>query len=165
MSPPVANRTTVTLLDPSSLLITRWFEAPARVVFEAVSRPEHIRRWWAPRSRGEVVSCEADVRVGGAWRNVMRTKHGMEVGFSGTILELDPPFRLVQTEIFDPFPDTVSTVTLTLTEAGARTRLDLVVAYPSAEVRQQVLATGMEDGMRESHDQLTEVVVGLLSAD
>lgn len=75
-----------------------------------------------------------------------------------TILELDPPHRLVQTEIFEPFPDSVSTVTVTLTETAGVTRLQMRSVYPSKEVRDQVVASGMEDGMRESYRQLTEQV-------
>lgn len=144
------------------ILITRSFDAPARIVFEAITRPEHVRRWWAPKSRGEMLVCEVDVRVGGAWRYVMRTTRGMEVGFSGKILELEPPTRIVQTEIFDPFPDAVSVVTVTLTEVKGKTTLTSRVLYPSKEVRDQVLASGMEHGMRESYRQLTDVVAGLL---
>ena len=124
-----------------------------------------VRLWWAPRSRGEMLVCEADVRVGGAWRNVMRASNGFEAAFHGTFLELDPPHRLVQTEIFEPFPDAVSTVTVTLTEADGRTLLENRVLYPSKEVRDQVLASGMEDGMRESYPQLTERVEALVRGD
>ncbi len=140
------------------ILITRSFAAPARLVFEAITRPEHVRRWWAPRSRGEMLVCEVDLRVGGGWRYVMRASNGMEVGFSGKFLEIEAPTRIVQTEIFDPFPDAASVVTVTLREAAGRTTLESRVVYPSAEVRAQVIASGMEHGMRESYRQLTEVV-------
>ena len=143
------------------ILITRSFAAPARIVFEAITRPEHVRRGWAPRSRGEMLVCEVDFRVGGGWRYVMRTNSGMEVGFSGKFLEIEAPLRVVQTEIFDPFPDAASVVTVTLREAAGRTTLESRILYPSREVRDQVIATGMEHGMRESYRQLTEVVDAL----
>lgn len=143
------------------ILVTRSFAAPARIVFEAITRPEHVRRWWAPRSRGEMLVCEVDFRVGGGWRYVMRTNSGMEVGFSGKFLEIEAPLRVVQTEIFDPFPDAASVVTVTLREAAGRTTLESRILYPSREVRDQVIATGMEHGMRESYRQLTEVVDAL----
>lgn len=143
------------------ILISRSFAAPARIVFEAITRPEHVRRWWAPRSRGEMLVCEVDFRVGGGWRYVMRTNSGMEVGFSGKFLEIEAPLRVVQTEIFDPFPDAASVVTVTLREAAGRTTLESRILYPSREVRDQVIATGMEHGMRESYRQLTEVVDAL----
>ena len=157
-----ADGTTLDLPSDREILIARTFDAPARIVFEAITRPEHVRRWWAPRTRGEMLTCEVDLRVGGAWRYVMRTTTGMEVGFSGKILELDAPTRIVQTEVFDPFPEAVSVVTVTLTEKEGKTRLESRILYPSKEVRDQVIASGMEGGMRESYLQLTELVASLL---
>jgi len=150
--------TTLELPSDREILITRAFDAPARIVFEAVTRPEHIRRWWAPRSRGEMTACSVDLRVGGEWRFAMQAKNGMNVEFYGTFREIEAPTRIVQTEIFAMFPDVVSVVTLTLTEKDGRTTLQSRVVYPSKDVRDQVIATGMEDGMRESYRQLTEVV-------
>lgn len=158
-----ADGTTLELPSDTEILITRSFDAPARIVFEAITKPEHIARWWAPKSRGEMVSCESDVRVGGRWRNVMRANNGYLVGFSGEYLELDPPHRIVQTEVFDPFPDAGSVVTVTLTEHAGRTTLTSRVRYPSRDVRDQVIGTGMEDGMRESYRQLTAVVEAMAS--
>jgi uncharacterized protein YndB with AHSA1/START domain len=153
--------TTLELPSDREILITRSFAAPARIVFEAITKPEHVRRWWAPRSRGEMLLCEIDFRVGGSWRYVMRATQGFEVGFSGKFLEIEAPYRLVQTEIFDPFPDAASVVTVVLTESGGKTILTSRSLYPSQEIRDQVIATGMEDGMRESYRQLTEVVTAL----
>ncbi|HXN32696.1 MAG TPA: SRPBCC family protein [Polyangiaceae bacterium] len=156
-----ADCTNLELPSEREILITRSFDAPARIVFEAITNPAHIRRWWAPKSRGEMLSCEVDLRIGGVWRFVMRAKNGMEVGFSGKFLELDAPTRIVQTEVFDPFPDALSVVTVTLGEVGRRTTLSSRVLYPSKEVRDQVLASGMERGMRESYRQLTDAVDAL----
>jgi uncharacterized protein YndB with AHSA1/START domain len=156
--------TTLTLPSDREILITRSFDAPARIVFEAITSPEHVREWWAPRSRGEIVSCEADVRVGGGWRNVMRAGNGFEVAFRGEFLEIDAPRRIVQTEIFEMFPDAVSTVTVTLVEESGRTRLEVRTLYPSKEIRDQVIASGMEGGMRESYLQLTALVARLARA-
>ncbi|MBL8612177.1 MAG: SRPBCC family protein [Myxococcales bacterium] len=153
--------TTLELPSDQEILITRAFDAPARLVFEAVTRPEHIRRWWAPRSRGEMTACSVDLRVGGEWRFAMQAKNGMNVEFYGTFREIDAPTRIVQTEIFAMFPDVVSVVTLTLTEKDGRTTLQSRVVYPSKDVRDQVIASGMEGGMRESYLQLTEVVRSL----
>lgn len=156
--------TTMELPSDTEIVITRAFDAPAWIVFEAITKAEYISRWWAPRSRGEMVSCESDMRVGGKWRNVMRANNGYLVGFSGEYLELDPPHRIVQTEIFDPFPDAGSVVTVTLTEEGGRTTLTSHVRYGSRAIRDQVIGSGMEHGMRESYLQLTEVVAGLAAA-
>ncbi len=154
--------TTLALPSDQEISIKRTFNAPARIVFEAITRPEHVRRWWAPRSRGEMLVCDVDLRVGGAWRYVMRARNGVEIGFHGTFLELEVPTRIVQTEIFDPFPDAVSVVTVSLLEIGGRTTLESLIRYPTREVRDQVIQSGMEHGMRESYLQLTAVVDGLL---
>jgi uncharacterized protein YndB with AHSA1/START domain len=157
--------TTMELPTDDEILISRSFDAPARIVFAAITRPEHVRRWWAPRSRGEMIHCEIDFRVGGSWRYVMRTRTGVEVGFSGTFQEIEAPHRIVQTEIFDPFPHLPSIVTVVLTETAGRTTLTSRVRYPSKEVRDQVIGTGMESGMRESYLQLAAEVVALAGAD
>lgn len=154
--------TTLELPSDREILITRSFAAPARLVFEAVSKPEHVKRWWAPRSRGVMVECDIDLRVGGKYRYMMRANQGgMEVGFSGKFLELDAPHRMVLTEVFDPFPDSPAMVTITLTESAGTTKLTNLSRYPSKEVRDMVIASGMEGGMRESMLQLTEVVTSL----
>lgn len=150
--------TTLSLPSDTDLLITREFAAPARLVFDALTRPEHVRRWWAPRSRGSIVSVELDFRVGGRWRFVMRANRGHEFGFSGRYLEIAAPTRLVYTEAFDAFPDTAATVTVTLTERAGTTTMASLSRYPSQAVRDQVVASGMESGMRESMLQLSEVV-------
>lgn len=160
-STPENDGTTLELPTDREILITRAFDAPASMVFEAMTKPEYVRRWWAPRSRGEMLVCEIDFRVGGAWRYMMRANNGFEVGFSGKFLEIEAPHRVVQTEIFDPFPDFPSVVTVLLTESGGKTTLTSRSLYPSQEVRDQVIASGMEDGMRESFRQLTDVVVSL----
>jgi uncharacterized protein YndB with AHSA1/START domain len=158
---PLNDGTTLELPSEREILISRVFAAKAKVVFEAVTKPEHIRRWWAPRSRGEMVSCDVDFRVAGKWRYVMRAQNGMQFGFSGEFLEIEVPTRVVQTEIFDPFPDSVATVTLLLVESAGQTKMTVRSLYPSQAVRDQVIASGMEDGMRESYRQLSEVVASL----
>ena len=153
--------TVMALHGDDEVVITRTFAAPAALVFEALTTPELVRRWWAPRSRGTIVSVEIDRRVGGAWRYVMRTHDGHEVGFSGRFLEIDAPTRIVNTKVFDPFPDLPATVTVTLSERDGRTTMTSRSRYPSKEVRDMVVATGMEGGMRESMAQLDAVVTSL----
>jgi uncharacterized protein YndB with AHSA1/START domain len=156
--------TVMSLPSDEEILITRAFAAPARIVFAVLTKPEHIRRWWAPASRGKMTQCDVDFRIGGAWRFVMRTNGGLEVGFSGRYLEIEAPTRVVQTEIFDPFPDAPSTVTLTLVEQAGVTTMTSRIRYPSRAIRDQVIATGMEDGMRESYQQLSAAVGELAEA-
>ena len=157
----VDDGTTLALPSDNEILITRSFAAPARMVWAAITKPEYVKRWWAPRSRGAIVSVDIDCRVGGRWRFVMTANNGMEVGFSGTYLEIEAPHRMVNTEVFDPFPDAPANVTISLTESGGKTTLTNRTRYPSKAVRDQVIATGMEGGMRESMRQLTDVVASL----
>jgi uncharacterized protein YndB with AHSA1/START domain len=156
----VANSDTFKVTTPSDreIVLTRLFDAPRRLVFEAMTKPEHVRRWWgALDERYSVPVCEIDLRPGGAWRFVSRTPQG-ECGFHGVYQEIVPPSRLVFTEIYDPFPDAPSVVTSVFTEEGSKTRLTVTASYPSVEVRDMVLKSGMEHGAALSYDRLEEVV-------
>lgn len=155
----VANSQTFKVTTPSDreICLTRLFDAPRHLVFEAMSKPEHIRRWWGCLGDGySVPVCEVDLRPGGAWKFVNRHPHG-EAVFYGVYREIAPPERLVYTEIFEPFPDAESLVTAVLTEEGGKTRMTVTAAYPSLEVRDNVLKTGMERGAAISYDRLEEV--------
>jgi len=146
------------------IVMTRLFDAPRDLVFEAMSRPEHVRRWWGLLDeRYSVPVCEIDFRVGGAWRFVSRGPQG-EAGFHGIYREIDAPERIVFTEIFDPFPDVESVVTSVLKEENGKTRFTVTCLYPSLEVRNMVLGTGMEGGAAISYDRLEEVAAGLQRA-
>jgi uncharacterized protein YndB with AHSA1/START domain len=127
-------------------------------VFEAMSKPEHIKRWWGRLGDGySVPVCEVDLRPGGAWRFVNRTPKGETVAFYGVYREIAPPERVVFTEIFEQFPDTESVVTSVLTEENGKTRLTVTCLYPSVEVRDIVIQSGMERGAGISYDRLEEV--------
>lgn len=155
----VANSDTFTVSMPSDreIRLTRLFDAPRRLVFEAMSKPEHIKRWWGGLGEGySVPVCEVDLRPGGAWRFVNRHPKG-EAAFHGVYREIAPPDRLVFTEIYDPFPDAESVVTAVFTEESGKTRLTVTALYPSVDVRDAVLKTGMERGAAISYDQLEEV--------
>jgi uncharacterized protein YndB with AHSA1/START domain len=160
----VANSGTFTVTTPSDreIRMTRLFDAPRDLVFEAMTRPEHIRHWWGNLGEGySVPVCEVDLRPGGKWRFVNRTPKGESAVFYGEYREVDPPGRVVFTEFFEPFPDTESVVTAVLTEENGKTRLTATVAYPSREVRDMVRATGMERGAALSYDRLEEVARSL----
>jgi uncharacterized protein YndB with AHSA1/START domain len=155
-----ARRNSFSVSTPSDVEIqmTRVFDAPRDLVYEAMTRPEHIREWWGRLGDGySVPVCDVDLRVGGKWRFVNRHPQG-EAAFHGEYLELAPPGRVVFTEIFEAFPDTVSTVTGELTEENGKTRLTTTVRYPSREVRDMVLGTGMSEGAAISYDRLEDVV-------
>lgn len=162
----VANSDTFKVTTPSDreIRMTRLFDAPRHLVFEAMSKPEHIKRWWGCLGEGySVPVCEVDLRPGGAWRFVNRHPQG-EAGFHGVYREIAPPERVVFTEIYDPFPDAESVVTAVLTEEGNRTRLTVTCLYPSVEVRDTVLKTGMANGAAISYDRLEEVARELQAA-
>ena len=155
----VANSDTFKVTTPSDLEIrlTRLFDAPRRLVFEAMSKPEHITRWWGCLGDGySVPVCEVDLRPGGAWRFVNRSPKG-EFAFHGVYREIVPPERVVFTEIFELFPDTESVVTAVLSEENGKTRLTVISLYPSMDVRDMVLKSGMEKGAGISYDRLEEV--------
>lgn len=159
-----ANSSTFTVTTPSDreIRMTRLFDAPRALVFEAMTKPEHIRHWWGNLGEGySVPVCEVDLRVGGKWRFVNRTPSGETAAFYGEYREVAPPDRVVFTEFFEPFPDTESVVTAILSEENGKTRLTATVAYPSREVRDMVKATGMERGAGLSYDRLEEVARGL----
>ena len=161
-----ANSSTFTVSTPSDeeIVITRLFDAPRELVFEAMTKPEHIRRWWGQLGEGySVPVCEVDLRVGGKWRFVNRHPHG-EVAFHGEYREIVAPSRLVFTETMEPYPEPGSVVTARYTDEHGKTRLTARVAYPSKEVRDMVLASGMERGAAISYDRLEEVAAALASA-
>jgi uncharacterized protein YndB with AHSA1/START domain len=160
----VANSETFKVTTPSDreILLTRLFDAPRELVFEAMSKPEHIRQWWGNLGDGySVPVCEVDLRVGGAWRFVNRTPKGEMAVFYGVYREIAPPGRVVFTEIFEPFPDAESVVTAVLTEENGKTRFAATCRYPSREVRDMVLQTGMDKGAALSYDALEEVAARL----
>jgi uncharacterized protein YndB with AHSA1/START domain len=150
------NDTSLDLVSDCEVVIRRSFDAPARIVFEAWTKPELLKRWWAPKSRGVVLAaCESDLQAGGRYRLVMRRGSEPDMVFSGEYREVSPPLRVVYTEIFEPMAKAGAVVvTLTLDERDGRTDLTLHQRFPSRQVRDMVLSTGMEKGMRESMDQL-----------
>ena len=161
-----ANSESFVVTTPSEVEIrmTRLFDAPRQLVFEAMTKPEHVKQWWGRLGDGySVPVCEIDLRVGGAWRFVNRHPEG-EAVFYGEYREITPPSRLVFTEIFEPYPDSVSLVTTEFTTEGSKTRMTATVRYPSLEVRDMVLGSGMATGAGVSYDRLEELVAKLQRA-
>ena len=150
---------TITLVSDTAYEITRKFDAPAALVYEAITTPELVKRWWGFET-GEWLVCEIDLRVGGRWRYVTLDR-GMEGAFHGEIKELDPPHRYVSTEAFGGIPDpdaNASLNTITLSEADGVTTMTVHVEHFSQETRDAVLATGMEGGMQVSYNRLEDLV-------
>ena len=152
----------VTTPSDREIRLSRLFDAPRHLVFEAMSQPAHIKRWWGNLGEGySVPVCEVDLRPGGKWRFSNRTPKGELANFYGVYREVTPPGRVVFTEIFEPFPDAESVVTTVLTEENRKTRLTATCLYPSADIRDMVLKTGMARGAGLSYDRLEEVAAGL----
>ena len=158
-----ANRTTVERTSDRELVVTRRFNAPARIVFDAWTRPELLKRWWAPCSRGvKLLSCEADVRVGGKYRYVFGRDASSPMAFSGVYREVVVPTRLVTTQLFEPMPAAgEAIVTATFEEKDGKTTLVLHQLFPSREALDGAVASGMEHGMRETFEQLEALVTTL----
>jgi uncharacterized protein YndB with AHSA1/START domain len=151
-------RATVERVSDTELVWRHTLRAKASVVFDAYTKPELVKRWWAPKSRGlEMVQCEADVRVGGAYVYALAREGKIVVTFTGRYLELDPPLRLVQTAAMAPFPEE-SVATVTFTEKDGVTELVSREVYPSKAILDQAIASGMEDGALETLDLLAELV-------
>jgi uncharacterized protein YndB with AHSA1/START domain len=151
---------TVTLPTDREILITREFDAPRHLVYRAWTTPELVRRWWSGQ-RGEVISAEIDLRVGGKWRWVMVAHGGFEVAFHGLYREIVPDERIVTTEVFEGMPEGEALNTLTFTEEDGRTTLTLLVEHSSREHRDAHVSSGMEAGMQESMDALERVAASL----
>jgi uncharacterized protein YndB with AHSA1/START domain len=153
----------VTLPTDEQILITRAFDAPRSLVWKAWTTPELVRRWWHAK-RGEMTVAEIDLREGGRWRYAMVTPDGMEVAFHGVYREVVPEERLVSTEVYEGVPNGEEGATLntaTFAEADGRTTLTILVEAPSREIRDAIIATGMEDGLQDALDLVEEVAASL----
>ena len=160
---PAANSDSFVVTTPGEreIRLTRLFDAPRELVFDAMTRPEHVRRWWGQLGDGySVPVCEIDLRVGGTWRFVNRHPGG-EATFYGEYREIARPGRLVFTEIFADYPDAVSVVATDYTEENGKTRLTATVQYPSREVRDMVVQSGMSRGAGISYDRLEDLLATL----
>jgi len=158
----VTKSRTMQLTMPSDreVVLTRVFDAPRALVFEAFTKPEHLRRWFGPRGFTLPV-CEIDLRPGGAWNYVLRGPDGGEMGMRGVYREVVPPERIVSTEAYDIpgmgwTPESV--VTTTLDERNGKTTLTSRVLYQSIEHRDGHVNAGMEAGASETFDRLAELL-------
>ncbi|HSJ50158.1 MAG TPA: SRPBCC family protein [Actinomycetota bacterium] len=156
----------VTTPSETEIVMTRVFDAPRELVFEAHTSCEHLSRWWGPRAY-ETVACEVDFRTGGSWRIVHRGPDGDEIAFFGDYLEIVRPERIVWTFAFEgltgqeglsggPAPET-----MTFEERDGTTTITTTSVFPSAEVRDLVLESGMEEGAVETYERLDEYLVTL----
>ena len=138
---PMKNRTTVERKSERELVVTRTFNAPARIVFEAWTKPELFKRWWVPKSMGmSLLSCEMDVRVGGKYRLVFGVDASKPMAFFGKYIEVTPHSRLVWTN--DEGDEGGAVTTVTFEEKGGKTLLVLHELYPSKEALDDAIASG-----------------------
>ena len=155
---PMKNRTTVERKSERELVVTRTFNGPARIVFEAWTKPELFKRWWVPKSIGvSLLSCELDVRVGGKYRLVFGNDPSKTMAFFGRYIEVTPSSRLVWTN--EEGGDAGAVTTLTFEEKGGQTLLVKHDLYPSKEALDDDI--GSADGMSETFEQLDEVLATL----
>jgi uncharacterized protein YndB with AHSA1/START domain len=152
------NTGTLKVTTPSDreVEMVRVFDAPKQMVFDAFSKPELLKRWFGPRG-WSLSECTVDLKVGGGFRFILRSPDGNEMGMRGTYREIAAPDRSVHLESFDDFPGE-SQVTSVFTETEGKTTLTVTVLYPSKEVRDAVIQSGMEHGAAESYDKLAEML-------
>jgi uncharacterized protein YndB with AHSA1/START domain len=159
-SSPVKNRTTAERKSERELVVTRTFNGPARIVFEAWTKPELFRRWWVPKSCGlSLLSCELDARVGGTYRLVFSHAGSEPMAFFGTYTEVTPHSRLVWTN--EEGGEGVTVTTVTFEETGGTTQVVVHDLYPSKEALDAAIASGSTSGMGETFEQLDELLVTL----
>jgi len=146
----------VTTPGEREVVMTREFDAPRQMVFDAFSKPELLKRWFGPRG-WTLDECEVDLRVGGGFRFVLNGPGGQRMGMRGVYREIVPPERSVHMETFDEYPGE-SQVTAVFVEEGGRTTMTATVVYESREIRDAVIRSGMEHGAAESYDRLAELL-------
>ena len=157
---PMKSSTTVERTSDRELVVTRTINGPARIVFEAWTKPDLFKRWWVPKSMPlALLSYEADIRVGGGYRLVFDVDGTKTMAFFGKYLEVTPHSRIVWTN--DESGEDGAVTTVTLEEKGDKTLVVLHELYRSKEVRDAALASGAYDGMGETFGQLDEVLVTL----
>jgi uncharacterized protein YndB with AHSA1/START domain len=144
--------------------MTREFDAPRTLVFEAWTKPELLKRWLGALEGWSMVVCEVDLRVGGAYRYLWRNEDGTEMGMSGVYREIVPPERLVATEAFDEawYPGKALDTTV-LVERGGKTTVTVTVLYESREARDAVLQSPMAEGVAVGYDKLADLLASTLA--
>ena len=161
---PLGNTETLKVTTPTDreIAMTRVFDAPRRLVFEAMTKPELLKKWLLGPPGWTMPVCEIDLKVGGAYRFLWRTADGIEMGIRGVYREIASPERFVATEKFDqPRYPGEALITNVLAEQGDKTILTLTVRYESREARDGVLKTGMQKGVAASYDRLAELLPSL----
>jgi uncharacterized protein YndB with AHSA1/START domain len=140
------------------ILLTRVFDAPKELVWKAMTQPELVKRWFGPRGH-QLVECEIDLRPGGKWRYLILMPNGHTMGMRGEYLEIEPCDRMVHTESFDEYAEFgVGVITSVFAEEHGKTTFTGLQVAPSREVRDAIVASGMEHGAAETYDRLAELL-------
>jgi uncharacterized protein YndB with AHSA1/START domain len=147
----------ITTPTDREVVLTRVFNAPRRLVFDALTRPELLRRWLTAPGRSLEI-CEIDLRVAGAYRYVFRGPGKKDVGLRGVYREIVPPERLATAETWEDWDAGETLATTVLTEQDGKTTFTVTMLFPSQEVRDTVLKSGLERGASENYDKLAEVL-------
>ena len=155
-----SGKTAVEFPGDTQILVTREFEAPSHLVYEAWTTPELVKRWWSG-DRGEVTNAELDLRTGGTWRYVMTGSGGSEVVFHGEYREIVPDERIVSTEMYEGMPEAGAVNTVMFEEKDGRTTLTLIVQHVNQEYREAHINSGVEASMQSAMDHLEQVVGSL----
>jgi uncharacterized protein YndB with AHSA1/START domain len=156
------NTGTLKIATPTDreIVMTRIFDAPRSLVYDAFTKPELVKRWLGPHGWSLTV-CEIDLRVGGAYRFVGRVPGGADLGWGGVYREIVPLERIVHTESFDDYPGEALATSVWVEQAG-KTTFTCTLLFPSREIRDAVINTGMEHGAAESYDRLAELLASRL---
>ncbi len=163
-SPTMKNTGTLRVATPTDreIAMTRVFNAPRHLVFEALTKPELLKRWFLGPPGWSLAVCEPALQVGGAYRFVWRAPDGTEMGMGGVCREFVPPERMVATERFDqPWYPGEGLVTQALEEQDGKTTLTLTVRYESRETRDAVLKSPMEQGVAMGYHRLADLLATL----
>jgi uncharacterized protein YndB with AHSA1/START domain len=151
----------VELPNDLDVLITRVFDAPIALVFDVMTKPEHVSKWFAPHGC-EMTKCSIDLRVGGNYHQVFVTGNGNECSFRGTYLEIEPPTRTVETWVFEGRPHLEAVETVELHEAGGVTKLTVRTTFRDKASRDENIRGGF-DGVGDSFDQMEDLLTSLRS--
>jgi uncharacterized protein YndB with AHSA1/START domain len=152
---------TVTTPSDREVEITRVFDAPRKMVFDAFTKPELVKRWLLGPAGWSMPVCEIDLKVGGRFRYEWRNQDGRSMGMGGVFRELAAPGRIVHTELFDEdWTGGETTVTTIFTEKAGKTTVAMTVLYASREARDGAMRTGMTRGMEDSYARLDEMFAG-----
>jgi uncharacterized protein YndB with AHSA1/START domain len=147
----------VTLPTDTEVVVTRQFDAPRGMVFDALTKPDLLRRWYGPEGWSLDV-CDIDLEVGGTWRIVLRRPDGKAIGQKGVYQEIVRPERIVHTESWEDWDPGETLVTVTLIEHAGKTTLTSRMRFPSRDVRDIVVKNGLDKNLNQTYDKLADLL-------